>query len=180
VRIDDRHRFSVRASTVGRDGQLRAYRLPAATLPDGLRAVVGEEQTDVVSLRTDKVDGLATLLRRLGTDVPVLAVGDTASDVGMLRWARNSVVPRHADAAAKAAAGRVAARPYQLGLADAIGTLIGHRPGECARCAPPTTSPETRTMLQLLRLPEGSRLQALTRSVPLLRQERQKERCERV
>ncbi|HEV7188885.1 MAG TPA: hypothetical protein VGN28_13405 [Blastococcus sp.] len=167
VRVDDRHRFSVRASSVDERGRLGA--LERGPVPAGLRAIVGEEQTDVVTARLDKADGVHALVGLLGGEPPLLAVGDTASDVGLLGAARTSVVPRHADAAAKAAATRVARRPYQGGLAEAVGGLIGHRPGNCPRCAAPDMTAETRTMLQLLRVPEGSRLQALARSVPLLR-----------
>jgi hydroxymethylpyrimidine pyrophosphatase-like HAD family hydrolase len=169
VRIDDRHQFSVRASAVDGRHEPRTYRLPPSAVPDGVRAVFGEEQTDFVSDRVDKLEGVRALVRQLGAQTPVLAVGDTASDARLLEWALVSVVPRHADAQAKAAARLVAPRPYQLGLADAIGTLIGHRPGECPRCAPPVMSADTQTMLRLLRIPEGSRVQALLRSVPLLR-----------
>jgi hypothetical protein len=120
----------------------------------------------------DKLTGTQELVARLGGDRPVLAVGDTASDAGVLAWALTSVVPRHADQRARAAAGRIAPRPYQLGLAYAVGTLLGHQPGECARCAAPTMTTETRTMLRLLAVPEGSRLQSLIRVVPLLWPER--------
>ncbi|MGZ4608581.1 MAG: HAD family hydrolase, partial [Blastococcus sp.] len=167
VRVDDRHRFSVRASNV--DDRQRLGALPWAALPEGLRAIAGDEQTDVVTARLDKADGVRALVERLGGEPPVLAVGDTASDVGLLGCARTSVVPRHADGRAKAAATRVARHAYQGGLADAVGGLIGHRPGNCPRCAAPDMTIETRTMLQLLRVPEGSRLQALLRAVPLLR-----------
>jgi hypothetical protein len=100
-----------------------------------------------------------------------MAVGDTAADAGLLRWAPLSVVPRHADAPARAAATRVARHRYQGGLADAVAGLIGHRPGACPRCAEPGSTADTRTMLQLLRVQESSRPQALLRSLRLLRAE---------
>jgi hypothetical protein len=49
--------------------------------------------------------------------------------------------------------------------ANAVADLIGH----CPRCADPQHGAETRAMLRLLRVQEGNRLQALLRSVPLLR-----------
>jgi hypothetical protein len=101
-------------------------------------------------------------------DQPVLAVGDTVADVGLLRWSPLSVVPRHADTATRAAASRVARHPYQGGLADAVRELVGHRPGGCPACAPPEQTPETRTVLRLLAVAEGGRGRALARSVPLL------------
>jgi hypothetical protein len=169
VWIDERHRFSVRASTVVGPGERRAYLPSAGAVPGGVRAIICEEQTDFVIAGLDKADGVRALVRRLGGQPPVLAVGDTAADVGLLAAARFSVVPRHADAAAKAAADGIAPRSYQLGLAHAIGTLIGHRPGECPRCAPPPLSADSQTLLRLLRLAEGPRLQAVLRSIPLLR-----------
>jgi hypothetical protein len=65
----------------------------------------------------------------------------------------------------------VAAHPYQTGLADAVGELLGHRPGTCSRCAVPALPADTRTLLRLLRVPEGSRAQTLGRTVPLLLRE---------
>jgi phosphoserine phosphatase len=172
VRVDPRHRFSVRASTVDGRQRLRTF-VPAPTLvPDELRSIVGEAQTDFVSARIDKVDGARALLRGLGQDRPVLAVGDTAADVGLLGWAPLSVVPRHADAPARAAATRVARLPYQAGLAHAVGSLIGHHPGGCDRCAAPEMTDDTRAMLRLLRVSEGSRRQVLLRSVSLAWAER--------
>ncbi len=53
--------------------------------------------------------------------------------------------------------------------ANAVADLIGHYPGHCPRCADPQHGAETRAMLRLLRVQEGNRLQALLRSVPLLR-----------
>jgi phosphoserine phosphatase len=173
VRIDPRHRFSVRASTVDRRGRLGTFVPSGDVVPDRLRAVYGQAQTDFVGAGLDKADGARVLVRELGEQTVALAVGDTAADVGLLRWAPLSVVPRHADAPARAAASRVARHPYQGGLADAVAGLIGHRPGQCPRCAEPDVTAETRTMLRLLRVQESTRLQALIRSLPLLRAEPQ-------
>lgn len=168
VRVDPRHRHSVRVSAVGGSGEPTAFTPPPALVPDRLRAVPGEEQTDYVVAGVDKAVGARDLLGRLGVDRPVLAVGDTVADVGLLRWSPLSVVPRHADTATRAAASRVARHPYQGGLADAVRELVGHRPGGCPACAPPEQTPETRTVLRLLAVAEGGRGRALARSVPLL------------
>jgi hypothetical protein len=171
VRIDSRYRFSVRASAVDHRSRLRGCVPPPSSVPAGLRAIPGEAQTDFVAARVDKLLGARTLVRQLGEERPVLAVGDTVADARLLEWAQLSVAPRHADAAARAAATRVSRRPYQGGLADAVGALIGHPPGSCAECAPPAASPDTQTMLRLLQVSEASRLRAVLRSVPLLRAE---------
>lgn len=170
VRVDRRYGYSVRASTVDM-GRLRTFVAPPSVVPPGLRAVLGEEQTDFIGAQVDKLDGARALLAALGEQTPVLAVGDTAADVSMLVWAQRSVVPRHAEPTAKAVATWVAPHPYQTGLADAIGSLLGHRPGTCADCAAPEPSADTRSLLRLLRAPEGSRMQTLVRTVPLLLRE---------
>ena len=112
----------------------------------------------LVDAQVDKLEGMQALLALLGEQTAVLAVGDTAADVRMLGSAQRSVVPRHAEPAARAVATRLARHPYQSGLADAVGDLVGHRPGTCAACAPPAPSPDARSMLRLLAAPEGSRM----------------------
>ena len=169
VHVDRRHRFSVRAATVDARGRLHTLVPEDDVVPVGVRAVRGEAQTDFVSAGIDKADGARALVEELGEGTVALAVGDTAADAGLLEWAPLSVVPRHADAQARASAGRVAARPYQRGLADAVAGLIGHRPGRCPLCAAPDHTEETRIMLSLLRVQEGTRLEGLIRSIPLLR-----------
>ena len=169
VHVDMRYRFSVRASTLVGRQELHTYVPPPSIVPRELKAIAGEGQTDFIGAHIDKAHGGRELLRGLHEQAPVLAVGDTVADVGLLSWATHSVVPRHADTPAKAAADRVARSPYQAGLAAAVSSLIGHRPGGCARCALPDLSTETRTMLELLRLREGSRLQAALRAVSVVR-----------
>ncbi|HEY0509297.1 MAG TPA: HAD hydrolase family protein [Blastococcus sp.] len=169
VRIDPRHRYSVRASAVDAGGRLRGFVPDPGAVPEGLRAVVGEGQTDFVPATVDKARGVRLLLQEWGAGRPVLAVGDTSADLPLLAWAATSAVPQHAEDVVKAVATRVSRHPYQAGLQDAVSGLLGHRPGGCARCSPPALSDDTRALLQLLRVPEGTRLQALARTVPLAR-----------
>ena len=61
MRVDDRHRFSVRASRVERN---RLRPLPPGLVPEGLREIAGDEQTDVVTARIDKADGVRALVGR--------------------------------------------------------------------------------------------------------------------
>jgi phosphoserine phosphatase len=168
LHVDLHHRYSVRVSAVAAPGRLRGPAPETLPLPPGLVAVPGDRQTDVVVAGTDKARGGEVLLRMLGADRPLLAVGDTAADVPMLTWAARSVVPAHAAASARAAAGRTARRPYQSGLEDAITELLGHRPGGCRTCAPPPLPTDARLLLALLRVPEGGRAQAVARTLPLL------------
>jgi hydroxymethylpyrimidine pyrophosphatase-like HAD family hydrolase len=170
VHVDARHRHSVRASSVDARGRFGALSTAdEALVPAELHAVVGDRQTDVIGSGVDKARGGQVLLEALGEARPAFAVGDTAADTTMLGWASGSVVPRHASAEARAAAGRTARRPYQSGLEDAVTQLLGHRPGRCPLCAPPALRQDTLLLLALLRIPEGSQAQALARTLPLVR-----------
>jgi hypothetical protein len=126
----------------------------------GFAVVQGEMQTDFVPAGVDKATGVATLLRTLGAPAgtrPVLAVGDSATDVPLLRWARNGLAPGNAAPAVRAAGLTVLRRPCQAGLADAVGRLLGHRPGGCARCRPQSLSAGDTALTALLAVPEAGR-----------------------
>ncbi len=131
----------------------------ADTLGTWYDVVPGDHQTDFVPRGTDKVHGVRALLARLDAEgaVPVLAVGDGPADLGMLRWAWHGVAPANAARQVREAGVPVANGSYQAGLAEAVGQLIGHRPGSCPVCRPPRMSPETRALLAVLALPESGR-----------------------
>ncbi|KRB69280.1 hypothetical protein ASE03_28010 [Kitasatospora sp. Root187] len=173
VTVDPLSRWAVRASVLG--GGVRTG-LPAAAVASLLGAVPaggsatgalgarydvvpGERQTDFVPHGTDKVHGVRTLLARLGAEgaVPVLAVGDGPADLGLLRWAAHGVAPANAAPEVRAAEVAVTSGAYQRGLAEAVGRLIGHRPGGCPACRPPRLPPDTRALLRVLALPEAGR-----------------------
>jgi hypothetical protein len=120
VRLDPRYTYSI-----------RAYGLDERMLVDrrAVRAVPGEGQTDFVPVGIDKATGLEALLGGRG---PAFAVGDTEADLPMLSLARRAAAPRHAGSALRRL--RVG-RPYQAGLAEAVGALLGHAPGACPDCA---------------------------------------------
>ncbi|MEU3337047.1 HAD hydrolase family protein [Streptomyces sp. NPDC006668] len=126
----------------------------------GFTVVQGEMQTDFVPAGVDKATGVATLLRTLGAPAgtrPALAVGDSATDIPLLRWARNGLAPGNAAPAVRAAGLTVLRRPCQAGLADAAGRLLGHRPGGCPRCRPPSLSLGDTALTALLAVPEAGR-----------------------
>jgi hypothetical protein len=123
------------------------------------RFVVGEGQTDVVSPGIDKGFGLWALARHLqpcSTDPLLeLAVGDTESDVPMLRLARRPFAPANASPGLRASQVPVLRSAYQSGLAESVGHVIGHRPGTCGLCAPKSMTPERKLLLQVLSVQEG-------------------------
>jgi hydroxymethylpyrimidine pyrophosphatase-like HAD family hydrolase len=126
----------------------------------GFTVVQGETQTDFVPVGVDKATGLAALLGLLGAPAgtrPVLAVGDSATDVPLLRWALHGCAPGNAAPAVRAAGLTVLRRPYQAGLADAVARLLGHVPGRCPRCEAPALSPADAALTALLAVPEAGR-----------------------
>ncbi|MCD9877836.1 HAD family hydrolase [Streptomyces guryensis] len=124
----------------------------------GFTAVQGETQTDFVPVGVDKWTGLEALLERLGAPPgtrPVLAVGDSATDIPLLRRARYGCAPGNAAPAVRAAGLPVLRRPYQVGLADAVGRLLGHVPGSCPVCCAPALSPADAALTALLAVSEA-------------------------
>jgi hypothetical protein len=159
VRLDPDYRYCVRASAVragsrrGRGLDEAAARCVAASHPS-FTQVQGHAQTDFLPEGTDKARGVRQLLERLGGPGEVaFAVGDTASDISMLRMARLGLAPAHASP-------QVGARtraPYQAGLAQAVARLIGHRPGSCAACRVPRLTGADELVLTLLSVAESGR-----------------------
>jgi hydroxymethylpyrimidine pyrophosphatase-like HAD family hydrolase len=164
VRIDDDHQHSIRVYRLGSDGTRLA---PSLALINGVLAEqgmlgsltlhVGDSQVDLVAAGIDKGVGLRALLSQLGIDAAAdgprplaLAVGDGLADIPMFRLAELAAAPAHASAAVRHAAGRGMPRPYQAGLADAVGALLGHRPGSCPVCSMPALPPDAGAMMTLL------------------------------
>ncbi|MBF9066534.1 HAD family hydrolase [Streptacidiphilus fuscans] len=163
--------WCVRASVRGTDG--RRTGLSAAETEELLRsepfgrlfeAVPGDAQTDFVPRGADKAAGVRALFTLMGEPVepPLLAVGDGSADLPLLRWARHAAVPAHARRLSGDGV-RATRGAYQAGLADAVATLLGHRPGHCPLCRPPALPVETRAVLDVLALPEAGRSGALAR-----------------
>jgi hydroxymethylpyrimidine pyrophosphatase-like HAD family hydrolase len=164
VRVDDDHQHSIRIYRLGSNGTRLA---PSLALINGLLTEqgmlgsltvhVGDAQVDLVAAGVDKEVGLRALLSQLGIDAAsdgprplALAVGDGLADIPMFSLAQLAAAPAHAPAAVRRAAGRGMPRPYQAGFADAVTTLLGHRPGSCAVCSMPVLSPDAEAMMTLL------------------------------
>lgn len=118
-----------------------------------LVTVVGWGQTDFLPATTDKGRGLVDLERRLGGGV-ALAVGDTISDLPMLKRADLAAAPANAERALRDAGIPVLRRPYQAGLLAAVERLIGHHAGGCDICRPPQLSPSASLVAHALGLGE--------------------------
>jgi hydroxymethylpyrimidine pyrophosphatase-like HAD family hydrolase len=175
VCLDPDYRFSVRAFTRER-GRRRA--LSSRTTADALtsiggadvQAITGEGQTDFVAVGAGKEPGLRALARGLSVDGErpfVLAVGDTASDVGFARLSARPCAPRHADPALRRAGFAIMTRPYQAGLAQAVGGLLGHPPGGCDVCRMPAPTPERAIVRALLGAQERGRAGIALRALEL-------------
>jgi hypothetical protein len=162
----------------GRRGPLSESELRAALAaagPGALRVVPGESQTDLVPAEVNKARGLERLTARLGEAAAIaagspsraasittasdpsgaatlieLAVGDAVEDLPMLRAARLGIAPANADALVRRSGERIAKRPYQRGLAEAVGQLVGHEPGACPTCAAHPTGRRADLLLSVL------------------------------
>ncbi|TQK50820.1 hydroxymethylpyrimidine pyrophosphatase-like HAD family hydrolase [Streptomyces sp. SLBN-118] len=165
VSVDSQYRWAVRAYR-GKGARRRAMdmatvsRLMAQPGGAGRFSVVqGDMQTDFVPLGIDKATGLLGLMDLLGDrgGRPVLAVGDSFTDIPMLQSAETGCAPRNADRAVRAAGFPVLRRPCQAGLAEAVGRLLGHRPGRCPVCRAPRLAPDDRALTALLAVPESGR-----------------------
>ena len=119
--------------------------------------IEGDAQLDLVPRRITKAVGLSRLQDDLGKPEIRFAVGDTNADVPMLQMATEGAVPGHAEPTAKAAARLVSKHPFQRGLAEAIGTLLGHAPGGCPTCSALPVSRQTQLMRDVLSAAESSR-----------------------
>ncbi|HWG25848.1 glycosyltransferase [Actinospica sp.] len=161
--IDPRYRCCVRAYRHTDHGRRTA--LDPGTVEDVMTryqvtAVNGDAQTDLLPNGLDKTHGIRALTRLLdGPDVPIaLAVGDSGTDVAMLRAADLGLAPANADRPAMHAAGiDVLTRHYQTGLAQAVARLLGHAPGSCPACRAPRFEPAEQALLALLAIPEAGR-----------------------
>ena len=161
VHLDDDRvtslRCVVRRGTASAEQALHAIEEALADNAGAFRVIGGDAQFDLVPERITKATGLRELCDALDERRIELAVGDTASDAVMLAMASRAVVPAHADSSAKAAAHRVSPHPYQRGLADAVGELIGHEPGGCASCALGRQPRDAVLLQRMLSAAQGSR-----------------------
>ena len=164
VTLDDDYTHAVRAFVRNPRSGARGP-LPEDLIEDATRAadapevslITGDGQTDIVYRPTDKGRGALALAAALGADATAatplaFAVGDTATDLPLLRLARQRFVPAHAAAVGEGCT--VTRSAYQRGFAEAVATLIGHAPGGCTVCRLPPPAPERRLLLALLGIGE--------------------------
>ena len=179
VEVDDVYRLSVRAFEVegGHRVGLRREAIAAALAlagVDDIRTLEGEGQTDFVAAGVNKGGGVRSLAAQLdrsgqpdGGRPLALAVGDTAADAPLAPLAAKAFAPAHAPAALRGAGFEPTSRPYQAGLAQAVGELIGHPPGTCDTCRMPRPTTERRLLLTLLAAPERGRLGMVLQALKL-------------
>lgn len=182
IRIDDAYQYAVRAFTVGGHGRRRPLdRETAADVvrasgdPSLVRAIEGEGQTDFAACSVDKGTGVRALASRLGATVHpdrrvlAFAIGDTASDLPMLREAELAFAPSNATRATREDGVEALPVSYQAAVSVAVGRLVGHPPGGCPACRAPTLTPEATLLVTLLSAQEGGRVELARRFLRLRR-----------
>ncbi|MDX6664873.1 MAG: hypothetical protein QOG68_1079 [Solirubrobacteraceae bacterium] len=155
VVVDESHQRSVRASRPSPDGgrglqddQVNEALSRAAAA--GVGVIAGDGQTDFVA-GVNKAVAIRALAAQLGAEPALaLAVGDTGPDAPLGILADLACAPAHAHPSLRRAGFQIMTRPYQAGLAEAVGTLIGHAPGACSACRPAPASPDRRLLLGVL------------------------------
>jgi hydroxymethylpyrimidine pyrophosphatase-like HAD family hydrolase len=176
VVVDPDYRHCVRAFTIrgGARAPVPECQLASALATAGaersVRVIGGEAQTDFVAGAVDKGVGLRALARELGCEAMrpyALAIGDTASDLPFAEVAARACAPGHADPVLRRAGFEIMSRPYQAGLAQAVGRVVGHRPGGCPLCRPPADTPERAIACALLGVAERGRLGIVGRALEL-------------
>jgi hydroxymethylpyrimidine pyrophosphatase-like HAD family hydrolase len=157
--LDPAYGGSVRTFRFDETGRRRGLReetiltvLEAAGFDGRVRAIRGAYQTDFMVNTIDKGVGLRALANELGVEAAdanakmlALAFGDSIEDLPMMDLATRAAAPANADTAVRAAGIHIVGKPNQLGLAQSVAMLIGHRPGSCNKC-------------RVIHLPAGSRL----------------------
>ena len=152
VALDPRYRYVVRARTSAGPVPARLLASLPALEDSRLRIVHGQGQTDIICTGIDKGSGLHALAERLSQAGCALAVGDTEMDLPLLERASLARAPRNARLGAGGARIRLTRGAYQAGLSDACAALLGHPPGRCPVCRPPTFSRRARAVLAVLDL----------------------------
>lgn len=167
VELDAAYRSSIRVSR--RDAKGRRSAPEGLVLPSTLRAIHGQSQSDIIAASISKEHAVQRLADFIDVSRIALVVGDTDSDIAMMQLGESSAVPAHASARVRKAASVVAKEPYQAGLAEIVEQIIGHPTGGCKQCKLTTSSHDTRVMLDILRITDGSRRRMLLRTMRALR-----------
>jgi hydroxymethylpyrimidine pyrophosphatase-like HAD family hydrolase len=170
VHVDPDYRYTVRAFRLG-GGRPRGLdaattaRALSAVRSGAIAAIEGDCQTDFTIAAVDKGVGVRALAEGLGAGARrsngrplAFAVGDAATDLSAFDLAAIAFAPAHAKAVMRGAAVTITRRPYQSGLEEAVGKILGHRPGGCARCAPPRLTLERELLMRVLGAQERGRI----------------------
>ncbi len=155
------HAYSVRVRLRGRGPGRAVGNELLGDLAGEWEVVRGENQTDMLLPGTEKAAGLRALVGTAGRQGTggtegtgrflCLAVGDSRSDLGMLRAAAIAVAPANCSPALRHSGGVVVVGTgYQAGVAEGVGALLGHAPGSCPLCRAPGMGPEHRQLVALL------------------------------
>jgi HAD superfamily hydrolase (TIGR01484 family) len=103
VHVDSRFQASIRARrfVAGHFRALSSAQTARLALVGGeqIRVEPGIRQTDFVAAGCNKATGLARFLQTIGFNGEVVAIGDSASDLPMVRFANRAYAPRHHDEA---------------------------------------------------------------------------------
>lgn len=137
--------------------------------------IQGERQTDFVPMGINKAIGLRALAEMLGAESwhgkeLALAVGDTTSDVPMLRMASIAVAPAHASELSRVCTVHISRRQYQGAVLEAAGILLGHKPGSCRVCHIPELPFASRLLLTALSAQDRGRFGKLLCAAILMKQ----------
>ncbi len=167
IELDQSFAHSIRAVRVeggrrrGLDDATIAEIIDACSESGRLTAVGGMGQTDFIPAAHSKASGLRSLVEHLDGVQPgprpvALAVGDGVADLAMFPLADLAIAPANAERVVQASAlCTTTAGAYQIGLAEAVTTLIGHPPGECDACRPPPIASRSRPLVDLLSVQAG-------------------------
>jgi hydroxymethylpyrimidine pyrophosphatase-like HAD family hydrolase len=179
IGVDGEYQLSVRAFMLerGQRAGLRRETIDQALAQaevDGIRAVHGEGQTDFIGIAVNKGTAVRALAAQLHEpkqppdDRPLeLAVGDTLADAPLRPLAALALAPAHASNALRKAGFELTSKPYQAGLAQAVGKLIGHPPGTCELCRMPHPTTERKLLLKVLATPEHGAIEMALHALKL-------------
>jgi hypothetical protein len=183
VHVHNGYQRAVRASIVHSSGRqeplpphLASALLAHLQLDTSIEIYPGFAQTDFMVSRVDKALGFAALVEQLpGRADPLakkplaFAIGDSRSDLPLLMLAGRAFAPRNADSELGDAGVDVMPGECQLGLAQAVASLLGHPPGDCPRCAGPQLGGDAELLLGVLSAQNAIRWAKLPRAAGLAR-----------
>ena len=173
VYLDQEYHYSVRAYRLSPAGHRQGLsremvEVVFSRLEPSMRiqAIQGESQTDFIIAGVNKGNGLRLLAAELRAGFESMeekqplafAIGDSASDLPMLRMAERSFAPSNADMKVRSSGVSILKQPGQLGMAKAVAQLLGHPPGDCPVCRSPSFSTETQILLGILAAEEKGKL----------------------